>query len=144
MMKRTVVLMGAAVLLLGAVQIFALAGASSPNAPMLTGSVRSAAGEPLGGVPVSARPEGKTYTRTVFTDERGEYSCPPFEAPLAPGRYQVWAQAVGFERKNIDADLPADGARRDLSLTTLKDFSNQLSGGEWLDALPAQTHEDRR
>lgn len=143
MMKRTAVLIGTAALLLGAVQIFAIA-ASSSTGPMLTGTVKSAAGEPLGGVPVSVRPEGKTYTRTVFTDARGEYFFPPFEAPFAPGRYQVWAQAVGFERTNVDLDLSADGARRDLSLTTIKDFSNQLSGAEWLDALPAANHEDRR
>ena len=118
---------------------------ASAGGSMLSGTIRSASGEALGGVPVSARPDGKTFTKTVFTDERGEYYFPPLEAPFAPGKYQVWAQAVGFERTTVDLEIGAAGAaKRELVLNTIQDFTNQLSGGEWLDALPADTHEDRR
>ena len=45
----------------------------------------------------------------------------------------------------VEVDLPSAGAsRRELVLNTISDFTNQLSGAEWLDALPADTHEDRR
>jgi streptogramin lyase/mono/diheme cytochrome c family protein len=142
MAKRA--LLVASVLWLGAA-VFILAADERPTAPMLSGTVRSASGEALGGVPVSARPDGKTFTRTVFTDERGEYFFPPFEAPFEPGAYHVWSQAVGFERTKTAIDLGAPGAaRRDLVLKTIADFTNQLSGSEWLDALPADTHDDRR
>src|SRR5215831_18719422 len=63
---------------------------------MLRGTVRSASGEAIAGVTVSARPDGKTFTKSVFTDERGEFLFPPLEAPFEAGSYQVWAQAVGF------------------------------------------------
>jgi virginiamycin B lyase len=92
---------------------------------------------------VSSRAVGGTVTRSVYTDERGEYVFPPFEAPFAPGAYKVWVQAVGFARTDADVDLAQPG-HKDLVLNTVKDFSNQLSGSEWLKALPDETHEDRR
>jgi streptogramin lyase len=130
---------------LGAAVLIGAPDEPSSAVPMLTGTIRSATGEVLEGVPVSARPEGRTFTRTVFTDERGAFYFPPFEAPFEPGAYQVWAQAVGFERTNVAVDLTATPpARRDLVLNTIEDFTNQLSGSEWMDALPAETHADRR
>jgi streptogramin lyase len=144
-MKRRVALVAGVILWFGVVQMFGTAADNSSGAPMLTGTIRSATNEPLGGVAVSLRAEGKTVTRSVFTDERGEFYFPPFEAPFEPGKYQVWAQAVGFERAKADVDLAGAGrTRKDLVLNTVKDFTNQLSGSEWLAALPADTHEDRR
>src|SRR5688572_3323056 len=146
MRKRAVQFIALAATWVLAIQMLGSAAQPSAGASMLSGTIRSASGEALGEVPVSARPEGKTFTKTVFTDERGEYYFPPFEAPFEPGKYKVWAQAVGFERTAIDLDrgVVAGPARRELVLTTIKDFTNQLSGGEWLDALPSETHEDRR
>ena len=145
MNKRGFLFVAAAAAWLTGMQMFA--GAAQPSSPvsMLSGTVRSATGEALGGVPVSARPAGKTFTRTVFTNDRGEYYFPPLTAPFSPGTYQIWAQAVGFSRTTVEVDLPSSGGTgRELVLNALTDFTNQLSGGEWLDALPADTHEDRR
>ncbi len=145
-MKPRTTLLAAGILLFsalfGAAAMSAGGADPSPNAPMLTGTVRSGTGEALAGVSVSARPEGKTVTKSVFTDEKGEYVFPPFEGPFQSGKYDIWAQAVGFDRPQSSATLPA--GRHDLVLKTIADFTNQLSGSEWMDALPAATHEDRR
>ncbi len=111
----------------------------------LSGAIRAAAGGALEGVAVSAQPVGKTFTISVFTDERGEYFLPPLEAPFEDGTYLVWAQAVGYETARAEVHLGrARPARQDLTLKTVKDFARQLSGAEWLAALPADTREDRR
>src|SRR5262245_33546853 len=120
----------------------ALDGATAP--PMLRGTVRAAAGGPLAGVAVSARPDGKTFTRSVFTDENGEFYFPPLEAPFEAGTYQVWAQAVGYGLSKAEARLTSGtAARADFVLNTIEDYSNQVSGSEWLDALPETTRDER-
>src|SRR5262249_54798646 len=68
---------------------FRVAGADADV--LLRGSVAWAAGEPMGGVTVSAKADGTTITTTVFTDDSGRYYFPP----LANGAYRVWAQALG-------------------------------------------------
>ncbi|MCY4077987.1 MAG: carboxypeptidase regulatory-like domain-containing protein [Acidobacteria bacterium] len=128
-----------------------LAGATAPAAAQagaptpLAGAVTAADGEPMPGVAVSARAEGSSVTTSVFTDEAGRYYFPALEPPLAGGPYQVWAQAVGYERANANVVLdPARRSSRDFTLAAAADFTHQLSGVEWLDALPAATREDRR
>ena len=119
--------------------------AQAADAPPLWGTVRTASGEPMEGVPVSARAVGGTITTSVFTDDQGQYFFPPFTPPLESGQYQVWAQAVGYERTLADVDLVSgQSAVHDFNLTTIDDFSHQLSGTEWLRALPADTREHRR
>jgi streptogramin lyase len=109
------------------------------------GMTRAASGEPLGGIAVSAREEGKTFTITVLTDEQGEYFFPPLEPPFASGKYRVWAQAVGYETAHAELNLDSPQvARQDFTLKTIKDFTLQLSGSEWMDALPADTFQDKR
>lgn len=111
----------------------------------LFGTVTGANGQPLEGVVVSARAEGQRITTSVFTDDSGRYYFPPLER----ARYGVWAQAVGFEtgRANLDSS-PDDGEgpalRGDFALNTLADFSRQLSGPEFVAALPEDTFEHRR
>src|SRR5688572_17789922 len=63
------------------------------TASNLVGSARASDGRAMEGVAVSARATGKSITTSVFTDERGEYVFPPLDS----GRYEVWAQAVGYE-----------------------------------------------
>ena len=117
----------------------------SANAPPVWGTVRTASGEPMEGVSVSARAVGKTITTSVFTDEQGRYFFPPFEPPLERGRYQVWAQAVGYERTLAEVHLDsAQPGLHDFILPTIADFTHQLSGSEWLKALPGDTRENRR
>ena len=60
---------------------------------ILSGSIKSSAGEAMGGVMVSAKPAGGTITTTVLTDEAGRYYFPP----LGAGKYRIWAQAIPAE-----------------------------------------------
>src|ERR1700732_3403640 len=70
---------------------------------LLTGSVASAARQKLAGVLVSAKKEGSTITTNVYTDLNGEYFFPA----MADGKYQVWAQTLGFQTAKGDVDLTA-------------------------------------
>src|SRR5205085_7411268 len=77
---------------------------------VLSGSIKSATGEKMGGITVSAKAEGASITTTVFTDEAGDYYFPPMEA----GKYKIWAQALSFETAKGDIDL---GSRRKHDVT---------------------------
>src|SRR5690349_17850736 len=84
---------------------------------ILSGSVKSAAGEAMGGVMVSAKPQDGTITTTVLTDEAGRYYFPP----LAAGKYRLWAQVLSFERATGEIDLGA-AKTRDFTLQPMVDF----------------------
>src|SRR5882724_7749561 len=84
---RGKLLASAAILVVG----FAATTASADQ--LLTGSIASAAGAKLEGVLVSAKKEGSTITTSVYTDLDGDYFFPT----MADGKYQVWAQTLGFE-----------------------------------------------
>jgi streptogramin lyase len=117
-------------------------GAQTATAVTLSGVIRAPNGSTIEGVAVSARAVDKTFTTTVFSDEQGRYVFPPFGDD---GRYQLWAQAVGFDRPLVDLTLAAGrGATQALVVTPIDDFTSQLSGAEWLDSLPEDTFEDRR
>jgi len=129
----------------GAASLMALSsGPQRPNgtasSTVLAGTVKSAAGQVLEGVVVSAKADGKTITTSVFTDDDGRYYFPP----LDKGHYRVWAQAVGFETGGSEIDLGTPEAQRDFALKTIKDFTRQLSAPEWMMALPEDTFEHRR
>jgi streptogramin lyase len=126
--------------LAGLIGVLSAQSPSTTAGVVLTGTVKSATGQPLEGMLVTARGEGKTIKTTVFTDERGQYFFPPLEK----GSYEMWAQAVGFETAR--ATVRADGAytQNDFSMKTLEDFSRQLSGPEWLASLPTSTPQDVR
>jgi hypothetical protein len=109
---------------------------------ILTGTVTSPGGEKMGGVTVSAKAVGATITATVFTDEAGAYYFPA----LAPGKYRVRAQALGFETANGEADLKT-GARADFALKKIEDTERlirQLPGDLILAGLPEETTDDMR
>jgi streptogramin lyase len=112
---------------------------AAPNGAPLTGTVKSAAGDKMPGVTVSAKMEGQTITTTVFTDEQGSYYFPALDA----GKYQVWAQADTFETARGAVELDAT-RHQDFVLKPMKDFERQLSGDQILASLPADTPEDRR
>src|SRR5262245_45745137 len=94
-----------------------LAGVTLPDAALaagpsiLTGAVAGPDGAKMGGVTVSAKAVGSTITTTVFTDEAGAYYFPA----LPSGKYRVWAQALGYETANGEAELKP-GARADFAL----------------------------
>ena len=110
------------------------------DGPTLTGQVRSAAGERMEGVTVSARAAGSNVTTSVFTDADGEYFFPP----MAADKYSVWAQAVGYEAGRAGLSLAKEIGRWDVSLKPKKDFELQLPADRWLAALPEDTSENRR
>jgi virginiamycin B lyase len=106
---------------------------------VLNGAVVSAAGEKMGGVTVSAKPEGATITTTVFTDADGRYFFPPMPA----GKYRVWAQAVSFETAKGEVDLAA-GKAHDFTLKPMKDFFRQLPGDLVVAGLPEDSDNDKK
>jgi virginiamycin B lyase len=109
---------------------------------LLSGTVKSSDGKAMGGVTVSAKPDGGTITTTVFTDEAGKYYFPSLPA----GHYRVWAQALSYQTAKDEADLSAN-RQRDFSLKAMNDAEatfRQLPGNLVLDALPAKTDEDKR
>ena len=112
---------------------------AAPDGTLLTGTVKSAAGAKMSGVTVSAKLEGATITTSVFTDEEGAYYFPAMSA----GRYEVWAQADGFEMARGAVDLAAT-KHQDFVLKATKDFAQQLSGDQMLASLPEDTPDDRR
>ena len=143
MTKRTIFSLAAAVVcvcMAGSLRtVLAATPADSSVAIKLTGAVKSADGERLEGVIVSARQNGRTVTTSVFTDTQGKYFFPPLEA----GHYRVWAQAAGFETARAEQDISRE-MQQDFTLKPYKDFGRQLTGAEWIASLPDDTPENRR
>ena len=106
---------------------------------MLSGAIKSPAGEKMGGVTVSAKADGSTITTSVYTDGAGEYVFPPLPA----GKYDVWAQAITFQTAKAAIDLSANKAQN-FDMKPLADWVSQLPGDELLAALPEATPEDKR
>jgi streptogramin lyase/mono/diheme cytochrome c family protein len=122
--------------------IAGLAGPAMAADQLLTGAISSAAGEKLGGVTVSAKLDGSTITTSVYTDESGNYYFPPLPA----GKYQVWAQALGFETAKGAADLSAT-AHQNFTLQPITDAEarvHQLPSELLVAALPEDTADDAR
>src|SRR5271155_4861398 len=70
----------------------------------LSGTITSAGGGKMGGVTVSAKEDGTSITRSVFTDAAGHYVFPPLPA----GKYRVWAQALTFATAKGEIDLTSN------------------------------------
>ncbi|PYR37878.1 MAG: hypothetical protein DMF90_05325 [Acidobacteria bacterium] len=129
--------------------VLVVAAASRPIVPaghaqgsqlLLSGSIKGAAGSGMEGVTVSARGIGKTFTTTVFSDASGEYYFPQLE----PGKYKVWAQAVGYEAGIVDLQLNGPVGRQDFTMRPMQDFTLQLRGDEMVASLPDATYQDRK
>jgi streptogramin lyase len=111
---------------------------AASDGSVLAGTVKSASGEKMAGVTVSAKAEGSTITTSVFTDEQGNYYFPA----MAAGSYNVWAQADSFETARGNVAMSATG-HQDFVMKPMKDFERQLTGDQVLASLPASTPEDR-
>jgi streptogramin lyase len=112
-------------------------GASADQ--LLSGSITSA-GAKLEGVQVSAKKEGSTITTSVYTDQNGDYVFPP----MADGKYQVWAQALGFHTVKDAVELSA-AKHQDFQLAAMMDPEEryrQLPPEMMVAALPDETPED--
>ena len=107
---------------------------------LLTGSIASTAGQKLEGVLVSAKKEGSTITTSVYTDLNGDYFFPA----MADGKYQVWAQALGFQTAKDAVDLTAT-RHQDFKLAAITDPEQrirQLPSELLVAALPEETEAD--
>lgn len=113
---------------------------AAENRLVLTGAVRSASGERLGGATVSAKIAGEPITTSVFTDEQGNYYFPPMQA----GKYLLRAQAVGYERARGQVDLAGAVQSQDFVMKETEDVALQLSGDQLVAALPEDTPAHRR
>src|SRR5882672_4415941 len=122
----------------GLVVGFAAGGACADQ--LLTGSITSASGQKLEGVQVSAKREGATITTSVYTDQNGDYFFPS----MADGKYQVWAQALGFHTAKDAVELSA-AKHQDFKLAAITDPEEryrQLPPEMMVAALPDATPED--
>src|SRR5215467_11786708 len=109
---------------------------------LLAGAITSASGQKLEGVTVSAKRDGTTITTSVYTDQDGNYYFPP----LADGKYQVWAQALGFETAKGSVDLTAT-RKHNIALKPMTDreaMTRQLPSELLVAALPEETEDDAR
>lgn len=88
---------------------------------------------PLYGILVKARGEGKNYTTSVFTDDRGEYLFPP----LPPGDYVVSVGTMWQEK----VSLGSSAVKQDFVVELGSGFMNQIGGGSWFDSLPGTAKE---
>ncbi len=107
---------------------------------LLSGSVASASGQKLDGVLISAKKEGSTITTNVYTDGNGEYFFPA----LPDGKYNVWAQTLGFETAKGQVDLTGK-KQQDFKLTAITDPEQkikQLPSEMLAAALPEDTEAD--
>ena len=128
-------------LLVAAASLLLMAGLQAAD-HVLTGAIASASGQKLDGVTVYAKMEGSTVTTTVYTDAAGAYYFPPLPA----GKYNVWAQALGFEAARDVVDLTAT-RRQDLVLQPITDPERrirQLPSELLAAALPESTPDDAR
>jgi virginiamycin B lyase len=107
---------------------------------LLTGSIASASGQKLDGVQVSAKKDGSTITTSVYTDQNGDYFFPA----LSDGKYNVWAQALGFETSKGQVELTAN-RHQDFKLAAITDPEQkikQLPSEMLAAALPEDTEAD--
>ena len=132
-------LVGAA-LAWAALPAFSPSARAAGNGVLLTGTVKSAQGDKLAGVAVSAKMVGSPITTTVYTDGDGTFYFPR----AAEGQYRVWAQAVGFDGSRTDVRMAGPVQRQNFTLKTIDDFSLQLTGDQWMAALPEDTKQDQR
>jgi streptogramin lyase len=124
----------------GLVVAAALAPTMASADQLLTGAITSATGQKLEGVQVSAKKEGSTITANVYTDLNGEYFFPA----MADGKYQVWAQALGFKTTKGEVELSAT-KHQNFQLAAITDPEErirQLPPEMLAAALPEDTEAD--
>ena len=83
---------------------------------LLSGTVTAKAGGALDGVTVSIKREGSPITTSVYTDAQGNYYFPA----LPEGKYNVWANALGFEHARATVTLDAK-RKQNLTLAPITD-----------------------
>lgn len=113
----------------------------SDGTPSIVGTISDSAGRPLRGAAVSAQATDQMFSTSVYTDGRGRYVFPH----LTAGRYQLWAQAIGYVIARSQVSVAgSNAARSDLKLAPLKEYEEQLTGYDWFNSIPATTPEQKR
>jgi streptogramin lyase len=109
----------------------------------LTGVVTSEAEGRMGGVLITARPQGANMTVTVISDDQGRFAFPP--GKLQPGKYALTIRAVGYELAGQTAAeiKPSGAARADIKLVKTRDLASQLTGAEWMMSIPGNEKQKR-
>ena len=102
------------------------AGSLNAADAILSGSIKSSGGQAMGGVMVSAKPEGGTITTTVLTDEAGPLLLP------APCRRKVPRLGAGA--------VVCDGEGRDRSRRGEEARFHASADGGFLSAIARQRH----
>jgi len=143
MSRKVGIALVAAVVVAGVWNLFGVGTSSEAGQQaagrLLSGVVRSSAGEPLEGATISAVVLGTPVTTSVFTDARGGYYFPP----MAAGRYRVRAQAPGYQKMEATVDL--DGIRRqDFTIALTSDYFLHLTGDQAMASWPEDTPARRR
>ena len=64
---------------------------------------------------------GSTITTSVYTDQNGEYFFPA----MADGKYEVWAQTIGFKTAKGAVDLNAT-KHQDFRLAAITDLEERI------------------
>jgi iron complex outermembrane receptor protein len=101
--------------LLAAAAILLMAVSTSAQGPItLEGTIRDATGAAIQGVRVEARQTGPA-AHTAVTDTAGRYQI----EGLAPGRYTVTAEHVGFRTEATTVEVSSANRTADLTLSTL-------------------------
>ena len=113
---------------------------AAPQGAILSGIVKSQSGQPMSGVAVSVREQGKTFSTTVFTDEQGAYYFPPMES----GKYLLWTNAVGYKTGHGEVALEGSVRHQDVTLEPLPDFFKQLTQDRLFAGMPEDTPEHRK
>ena len=113
---------------------------AAENRTLLTGTVTSASGEHLAGITVSVKLPNRNITTSVFTDDQGSYYFPP----IRRGHNRVWAQAVGWKAARHRLNLTDAVQYQDFVLHETTNFIPQLSGDQFVAALPEDTAARRR
>jgi streptogramin lyase len=114
---------------------------SSAARAELVGFVVGPSGERMAGVAVSAKPDAGTIRTSVFTDSHGKYRFPE----LAPGKYRLTAQAIGYRTARATLELPSQD-KHDFSLVANADAEQtfrQMPGNMALNSLPEATPHDK-
>jgi streptogramin lyase len=116
--------------------------AARAAADILTGTIRDAAGVPIGGAMVTAtHPQLKRGT-TVFSDQAGHFALPALE----PGLYDLRVRHIGYrDLIQTGVEIGAAPARLDLGLDAETDplaAAWQLPASRWLPLVLARLSSD--
>lgn len=94
--------------------VFSLAAIAQSTSGRILGTLTDQSGAAVGGATVAVADTQRGTTRTVTTDETGNYAVPD----LQPGTYKIRVEAKGFkavERPNVQIEVASD-VRADFSL----------------------------